>query len=195
MQASSGMHSNQYVPRSMTKSPVLLAEVALRCAEQALPRFSSPFSRRDYTQAQLFAILVMKAFFKTDYRGVIEYLRDWQDLRRTLGLSDDPEKLPHYSTLCYAERRLLKGGPSRAFRKPFLIEPGVWVYFALAEGEKDAAKASSILRAWRAVMSPTTTRADGKARGQKGSSGAKETPATRDEAGRNSRSQLMERAI
>lgn len=31
---------------------------------------------------------------------------EWSDLREVLGLL----RVPHYSTLCYAERRLLKGG-------------------------------------------------------------------------------------
>ena len=49
-----------------------------------------------------------EAFFKTDYRGLTQMLEDFAELRRDLGLG----KVPHYSTLCYAERRLLKGGPS-----------------------------------------------------------------------------------
>jgi hypothetical protein len=79
-------------------------------AAQALPAYSVATSRRDYTQHQLFAILALKTFFKTDYRGVAQYLTDFADLRADLGLA----KVPHYSTLCYAARRLLKGGPSSA---------------------------------------------------------------------------------
>jgi hypothetical protein len=92
----------------MTKSPRAVAREALRRARQALPAYSSPFSRKDFTQHQLFAVLAVKAFLKTDYRGVTQVLADFSELRADLGLS----RVPHHSTLCHAERRLLKGGPS-----------------------------------------------------------------------------------
>ncbi len=94
----------------MTKSPKALAQRALQLAQEALPAYSSRFSRKDFTQAQLFAILALKTFFKTDYRGVVQLLYDFAELREELGLT----KVPHYSTLCYAERRLLKKGSSSA---------------------------------------------------------------------------------
>ncbi len=92
--------------RRMTRSPVALAKEALRVAAETLPTYSSKFSRRDFTQQQLFAILVLMKFAKTDYRGIVAQLADWSDLRHTLKL----KKLPHYSTLCYAHQRLLKKG-------------------------------------------------------------------------------------
>jgi len=92
--------------RSMTKSPVALAQEALKVGQTGLTPYSSRFSRKDFTQPQLFAILVLRQFFKTDYRGVIQLLHDFSDLRQTLAL----KKIPHYSTLCYAEKRLLKKG-------------------------------------------------------------------------------------
>ena len=99
--------------RSMTKSPVALAKEALKVGRSGLPRYSSRFSRKDFTQPQLFVILALRQFFKTDYRGVVQLLADLSDLRKALGL----KKVPHYSTLCYAEGRLLKGGlSSRSLR-------------------------------------------------------------------------------
>jgi hypothetical protein len=92
----------------MTKSPVRLAKEALKVAQKALPRYSNRFSRQDFTQHQLFAILALRQFFKTDYRGIVELLKDFSDLRKALKL----KKLPHYSTLCYAQDRLLKKGLS-----------------------------------------------------------------------------------
>ena len=92
----------------MTKSPRAVAREALRLAREALPAYSSKFSRQDFTQHQLFALLALKAFFKTDYRGLMQVLKDFSELRRDLGL----DKVPHYSTLCYAEQRLLKKGRS-----------------------------------------------------------------------------------
>src|SRR3954449_12860060 len=95
-------------PHPMTKSPRAVAREALRLAREALPAYSSPFSRQDFTQHQLFAILAVKTFLKTDYRGVVQALTDFAELRADLGLA----RVPHHSTLCYAEQRLPKGGPS-----------------------------------------------------------------------------------
>ena len=94
----------------MTKSPVALAKQALHTAKAGMPTYSSHYSRHDFTQHQLFAILVLRQFLKTDYRGIIQMLKDFSDLRKTLGL----KKIPHYSTLCYAEKRLLKKGLLKA---------------------------------------------------------------------------------
>ena len=91
---------------AMTKSPVALGKEALAVAQEALPAYSSPFSPKTFTQHQLFAILVLRQFFRTDYRGIVQILADLGDLRSALGL----KKVPHYSTLCYAEQRLLKKG-------------------------------------------------------------------------------------
>jgi hypothetical protein len=90
----------------MSKSPRAVAREALRLAREALPSYSAVRSRKDYTQHQLFAILALKTFLKTDYRGVAQFLTDFAEIREDLGL----EKVPHYSTLCYAASRLLKKG-------------------------------------------------------------------------------------
>src|SRR6059058_5339619 len=100
-------------PTPMTKSPRAVAQEALRLAQDTLPPYSSARSRKDFTQHQLFAILSLKTFLKVDYRGVVAFLADFAELRDDLAL----QKLPHYSTLCYAEGRLLKGGSSSAFSK------------------------------------------------------------------------------
>jgi hypothetical protein len=92
----------------MTKSPRAVAKEALRLAKAALPPYSSARSRKDFTQHQLFAVLALKTFLKTDYRGVVQFLADFAELRADLGL----KKVPNYSTLCYAEKRLLKRGSS-----------------------------------------------------------------------------------
>lgn len=94
--------------RPMSKSPVRLAKAALRIAQEALPAYSAPHSPKKFTQAQLFAVLVLRQFFKTDYRGIVQLLTDMSELREILEL----EVVPHYSTLCYAHRRLLKKGLS-----------------------------------------------------------------------------------
>ena len=91
-----------------SSSPRAVALEALAAGEAALPAYSHPCSPRKFTQPQLFACLVLKAFFKTDYRGVVQFLADFGELRDDLGL----QEVPHYSTLCYAEQRLLKRGTS-----------------------------------------------------------------------------------
>ncbi len=93
----------------MTKSPLALARAALAVARQALPTYSSKYSRKDYTQHQLFALLCLREFLKVDYRGLEQYLRDWAELRDALGLT----RVPDHSTLQKAAGRLLeKKGPT-----------------------------------------------------------------------------------
>ena len=92
----------------MTKSPRAVAREVLRLAQEALPAYSAVRSRKDYTQHQLFAVLALKTFLKTDYRGVAQFLTDFAEIRADLGL----DKVPHYPTLCYAASRLLKKGRS-----------------------------------------------------------------------------------
>jgi len=94
--------------RPMTKSPRAVACEALRLAQETLPAYSSKFSRKDFTQHQLFAVLALKTFLKADYRGVVQHLADFAELREDLGLA----KVPDHSTLCYAAKRLLKKGSS-----------------------------------------------------------------------------------
>ena len=95
-------------PTPMTKSPRAVAREALELARQSLPAYTSARSRKDFTAHQLFAVLALKTFLRTDYRGVVAFLADFPEIRSDLGLS----KVPHYSTLCYAEGRLLKKGGS-----------------------------------------------------------------------------------
>jgi hypothetical protein len=53
---------------------------------ETLPTYASKFSRRAYTQHQLFALLALK----TDYRGLTAVLRDFPALRQDLGLAAVP---------------------------------------------------------------------------------------------------------
>ena len=92
----------------MTKSPRAVAREALALARRSLPAYTSARSRKDYTSHQLFAVLALKQFLKTDYRGVVAFLDDFAEIRTDLGL----EKVPDQSTLCYAQKRLLKKGSS-----------------------------------------------------------------------------------
>ena len=102
--------------RRMSKSAVRVAREALAAGRAALPEHGSRFSRRDHTQAQLFALLVLRRFLRTDYRGVVALVAEWSELRHVLGLTT----VPHHSTLAHAARRLPAdaeaGGPMAAPR-------------------------------------------------------------------------------
>src|SRR6478735_4475076 len=94
--------------RPMTKSPLAVARMALSVARESIPAFSSKFSRKDFTQHQHFALMALREFLKTDYRGLEQMLKEWAELREVLGL----KKVPDHSTIQKAAERLLeKGGP------------------------------------------------------------------------------------
>jgi hypothetical protein len=94
----------------MTDSPLAFTHKALEVARAALPAYSSKFSRKDFTRHQHLAILALKAFLKTDYRGIVALLHDWSDLRDTLKL----KKVPHFTTIQKANARLKKKTPTRS---------------------------------------------------------------------------------
>ncbi len=94
------------------KSPLELARTAMADAREALPPYSSKFSRHDFTQHQLYALLALRRHFHTDYRGLEAILRDWAELRTALGLN----RVPDHTTLQRAGRRLR--GPERPIRGP-----------------------------------------------------------------------------
>jgi hypothetical protein len=73
-------------------------------AKEALPAYSHRFSPKRFTQHQLFVCLVLKAFYKTDYRGIAAILADSPELCASFELA----KVPHYTTLQKSSTRLLK---------------------------------------------------------------------------------------
>lgn len=87
-----------------SKSPKAVAIVAYGTAQRVLPPFSHLKSPKKFTQPQLVACLVLKEFFKTDYRGIREILTDSSDLREVLELTE----VPHYTTLQKAAHRFTK---------------------------------------------------------------------------------------
>src|ERR1700689_1569615 len=73
-----------------------VAALAMQLGFRHLADYGAVRSRHDFTQRQLMACLILRAYTKTTYRGVLELLSVSPSLRRELGLED---KLPHYSTL------------------------------------------------------------------------------------------------
>ena len=57
--------------------------------------YSDPASPKVFTQRQLLALLVLRKYMKTTYRGVIEHLAMMPQLREAIGLT----RLPHFTTL------------------------------------------------------------------------------------------------
>jgi hypothetical protein len=57
--------------------------------------YSCKYSRRDYTQHQLLALLLFKEYRKEDYRTVIWNLEEMDRIRAVLGLTT----IPHFTTL------------------------------------------------------------------------------------------------
>jgi hypothetical protein len=88
----------------LSKSPLNVARQAMRLAKEHLRPYAHRYSPQVYTQPQLFVCLVLKTFFRTDYRGFVILLQDFQALQAFLGL----KRVPHYTTLQKASRRLLR---------------------------------------------------------------------------------------
>lgn len=89
---------------TLSKSPIRVARAAWAVATKALRPYAHKFSPKLYTQPQLFVCLVLKTFFKTDYRGVATLLRELTPLREAIEL----RSVPHFTTLHKASRRLLR---------------------------------------------------------------------------------------
>jgi hypothetical protein len=76
---------------------VAVASLSMRLAGKYMQAYSCAKSPHKFTQAQLMTCLILRAYLKSTYRGIIEILDTSDKLRQTLGLT----ALPHYSTLKY----------------------------------------------------------------------------------------------
>src|SRR2546423_3436097 len=74
-----------------------VARLSMRFSGRYMQPFSHPKSPHRFTQSQLMTCLILRAYLKTTYRGVIEMLETSEALKKCLGL----DRLPHYSTLKY----------------------------------------------------------------------------------------------
>lgn len=73
-----------------------VAELAMRLGGKPLADYGSARSRHDFTQRQLMSCLILRAYLKTTYRGLLEVLDGHNRLRAVLGMED---KLPHSTPL------------------------------------------------------------------------------------------------
>ena len=90
--------------RASTRSVVAVAREAQLAASAVLPAYSHTCSPRKYTQAQLVAMLAVRECLHLDYRSTQQLLMDWSDLREAIGV----KRVPHWTTLEKAEKRILK---------------------------------------------------------------------------------------
>lgn len=86
------------------KRPRKVLQVALSVAKESLPAYAHRYSPKTFTQPQLFACLVLKAYLRADYRGVTAFLEDLPELQQVIEL----KKVPHFTTLQKASVRLLR---------------------------------------------------------------------------------------
>lgn len=87
------------------KSPRKVMRAAFFLARDALPRYSSKFSRHDFTLPQLFACLIVKEHQRKSYRQAEALLRDSRPWCRDIGM----KKFPDHNTLCRAFHTLNLG--------------------------------------------------------------------------------------
>jgi transposase len=88
----------------ITKSPKKVALAAYKIAKSTLPQYAHRYSPKKFTQPQLFVCLVLKIFFKADYRSITEILADSSDLCKAFDL----DTVPHFTTLQKASKKLLR---------------------------------------------------------------------------------------
>jgi hypothetical protein len=73
-----------------------VAKLSMSLGQKHLEPYGSYKSRKDFTQRQLMSCLILKAYLKTTYRGVVDFLAGHSGIRNALGLE---EKLPHYTAI------------------------------------------------------------------------------------------------
>src|ERR1700759_1471398 len=87
-----------------SKSPRKVLRLAHELARDALPEYGSHFSRHDFTNAQLFACLVLREHQRKSFRGIEALLKDSPQWLEDIGLT----KAPDHNTLCRAFDRFVK---------------------------------------------------------------------------------------
>ena len=89
---------------TITKSPKKVARAAYTIAKSTLPKYAHRYSPKKFTQHQLFVCLILKAFYKADYRSIVAILEDSSDICKVFNL----KTVPHFTTLQKASTKLLR---------------------------------------------------------------------------------------
>lgn len=85
-------------PEVKAKVTERVAELMMKLSRLHLADYGALCSRHDFTQRQLLSCLVLKAYLKTTYRGVIEVLQISEHVRRCLGLEKNCRILRPYKS-------------------------------------------------------------------------------------------------
>ncbi|MGC4031179.1 MAG: transposase [Tepidisphaeraceae bacterium] len=126
-------------------------ELAMVVARRCLSDYSCPKSCHTFTQPQLLACLILKAYLKLTYRGTVELLDGSDGLRAAIGLS----RVPAHTTLKeFAKRSLSPATLDHAVAEVFgmLVERGLVVREVAVDStgiEADSASAHFVSRARR----------------------------------------------
>jgi hypothetical protein len=88
------------------KSPRKVMRAAHHLGRRCLRKYSSKFSRHDYTLPQLFACLVVREQMRLSYRGAEALLRDGRAWCRAIGIR---RRTPDHATLARAASAILTG--------------------------------------------------------------------------------------
>jgi hypothetical protein len=70
-------------------------DLTFMIAKRSMPEYSNKFSKKIYTQWQLFVLLVIKIYFNVSYRGLIAEVEYNPTIIDQLSL----EYIPHYTTV------------------------------------------------------------------------------------------------
>jgi hypothetical protein len=129
------------------KSPRKVLNAAYALATVVLKEHQSRFSRKDFTDPQLFACLVLREHQKKSYRGLVALLKDCPHWCADIGL----KKVPDQNTLCRAFHRLLKPG---------VMERMLDLSVAAAQASQRASKKRGAVarRALRPLIRPCSNR-------------------------------------
>src|SRR5438552_12677155 len=95
------------------------ARIALQVSRAVLPRYRSRFSKRQFTQPQLLAILCLMRYEDWTFREAEVRLSEHRELRRALGLAS----VPDYTTVYRFLRRLQEADLAHALQEVVLRVP------------------------------------------------------------------------
>src|SRR5512137_2463124 len=103
-------------PMETCKSPRKVLNAAYALATACLKEHPSKFSRKDFTDPQLFACLVLREHQKKSFRGVVALLADCPHWCADIGLT----KVPDHNTLCRAFHRRVRPAVAEAMLALYL---------------------------------------------------------------------------
>src|ERR1700743_336875 len=86
------------------QSPLLsVAGISMIVARRHLGSYSCGKSKKTYTQPQLMACLILKAYLRQTFRGIVDILAGSDALRAAMGL----DQVPTFTTLQEFQKRIV----------------------------------------------------------------------------------------